>query len=63
VPQVTLPDVRGQNADDATQTLQGLGLKVETTTFITGDRVYQMSPRAGQVVDVGSTVTLALSFG
>jgi serine/threonine-protein kinase len=63
VPQVTLPDVRGQNGGDATKTLEDLGLKVETTTFITGDRVYQQSPRPGQVVDVGSTVTLALSFG
>jgi serine/threonine-protein kinase len=63
VPQVTVPDVRGKQAGDATAQLQQIGLKVETTTFIAGDRVYQQSPRPGQVVDIGTTVTLALSFG
>jgi serine/threonine-protein kinase len=63
VPQVTVPDVRGKQADAAKAQLEQLGLKVETTTFIAGDRVYQQSPRPGQVVDVGTTVTLALSFG
>jgi serine/threonine-protein kinase len=63
VPQVTVPDVTGKRSDEATAVLQQLGLKVATTTFITGNRVYQQNPRAGQVVDVGSTVTLALSFG
>jgi serine/threonine-protein kinase len=63
VPQVTVPDVRGKQAAEATALLQQQGLKVETTTFIAGDRVYQQSPRPGQVVDIGTTVTLALSFG
>jgi beta-lactam-binding protein with PASTA domain len=63
VPQVTVPDVRGRQATEATAALQQIGLKVETTTFIAGDRVYQQSPRPGQVVDIGTTVTLALSFG
>jgi serine/threonine-protein kinase len=63
VPQVTVPDVRGMQGDAAKAQLEQLGLKVETTTFIAGDRVYQQNPRPGQVVDLGTTVTLALSFG
>ena len=61
--QVTVPDVRGKQAAEASALLQQMGLKVDTTTFIAGDRVYQQNPRPGQVVDIGTTVTLALSFG
>ncbi|MGY1671896.1 Stk1 family PASTA domain-containing Ser/Thr kinase [Geodermatophilus sp. SYSU D00710] len=63
VPQVTVPDVTGQRAADATAALEAAGLQVTTSTFITGDRVYRQSPAGGTVVDQGSEVSLLLSFG
>jgi serine/threonine-protein kinase len=62
VPQVTVPDVRGQKVADATAALQALGLKVSVQTFITGNRVIQQSVDPGKVVDQGTTVTLLASF-
>ncbi len=63
VPQVEVPDVRGKSAAEAKQILEGMHLKVKINTFIAGDRVYQQSPKAGETVDEGSTVQLAVSFG
>jgi len=63
VPRVEVPDVRGKNADEATRILQDLHLQVKVSTFIAGDRVYQQNPRPGEVVDEGTTVQLAVSFG
>ncbi|MGY1619807.1 Stk1 family PASTA domain-containing Ser/Thr kinase [Geodermatophilus sp. SYSU D00691] len=63
VPRVEVPDVRGKDAAEATAILEGVGLKVKVSTFIAGDRVYQQSPRPGEVVDEGTTVQLGVSFG
>ncbi|WP_336029767.1 Stk1 family PASTA domain-containing Ser/Thr kinase [Geodermatophilus sp. FMUSA9-8] len=63
VPQVTVPDVGGERAADAVAALEAAGLRVTTSTFITGDRVYRQSPAPGTVVDQGSEVSLLLSFG
>ncbi|MQA32398.1 Stk1 family PASTA domain-containing Ser/Thr kinase [Modestobacter roseus] len=63
VPQVTVPDVKGKSRDEATALLTQAGLEVEQTQFIAGDRVFQQSPRAGEVVDQGSTVRILISFG
>jgi eukaryotic-like serine/threonine-protein kinase len=62
VPQVTVPDVKGQKVGDAQASLQKLGLKVSVQTFITGNRVVQQSVPGGTVVDQGTTVTLLASF-
>ncbi|MGY1855882.1 Stk1 family PASTA domain-containing Ser/Thr kinase [Modestobacter sp. SYSU DS0290] len=63
VPQVTVPDVKGKSKDEATALLTQAGLNAESTQFIAGDRVFQQSPRAGEVVDQGSTVRILISFG
>ncbi len=63
VPQVTVPDVRGKSADEAAALLQAAGLEVQSETFIAGDRVFNQSPKAGEVVDQGSTVRILISFG
>jgi serine/threonine-protein kinase len=62
VPQVTVPDLRGQKVADAQAALQKLGLKVSVQTFISGNRVVQQSVPGGTVVDQGTTVTLLASF-
>jgi serine/threonine-protein kinase len=62
VPQVTVPDVIGKTAKDATKILEAAGLKVRTQTFITGNHVYRQNPEPGKVVDQGTPVTLLL-FG
>lgn len=61
VPQVTVPDVTGMTADQATQVLTKAGLKVESTTFF-GDNVRRQAPEAGKVVDQGTTVRILVSF-
>jgi serine/threonine protein kinase/beta-lactam-binding protein with PASTA domain len=63
LPQVTVPDLRGLSESEATATLQSVGLKAASTSFIAGDRVFQQSPKAGEVVDLGSTVRILISFG
>jgi serine/threonine-protein kinase len=62
VPQVTVPDVRGQKVADAQAALQQLGLKVTVQTFISGNRVVQQSIPKDTVVDQGTTITLLVSF-
>jgi serine/threonine-protein kinase len=61
-PQVKVPNVRGKKAREATQILQAAGLKVETDAWLSGDRVVGQTPKAGEVVDQGSTVKILLSF-
>jgi eukaryotic-like serine/threonine-protein kinase len=61
VPQVTVPDVTGKTAEQATAILTQAGLKVDTTRFF-GDKVRQQSPRPGTVVDTGTTVRILVSF-
>ncbi|MBY3552033.1 PASTA domain-containing protein [Modestobacter lapidis] len=63
VPQVTVPDVRSMSEDEAVAALAAVGLEADPETFIAGDRVFQQSPRAGEVVDQGSTVRILISFG
>ncbi|MCW2769545.1 MAG: pknB, partial [Aeromicrobium sp.] len=62
---VTVPDVVGQNIDDATKALEDLGLKVERTDDPAGtapkDQVTAQSIAAGQSVSPGSTVQLTVS--
>ncbi|MCV2491354.1 Stk1 family PASTA domain-containing Ser/Thr kinase [Geodermatophilus sp. YIM 151500] len=62
-PLVTVPDVNGLSEPEATAALQGAGLRVETSTFVAGNRVYRQSPAAGEVVEQGTTVKILLSFG
>jgi serine/threonine-protein kinase len=63
VPQVTVPDVRNKSEQEATAALTAAGLVADPETFIAGDTVFQQSPRAGEVVDQGSTVRILISFG
>jgi eukaryotic-like serine/threonine-protein kinase len=54
-PLVTVPDVRNQNTDDATKTLQGLGLQTEV---FGGGTVRFQNPQAGNQVQPGTKVQL-----
>ncbi|SEO98110.1 serine/threonine protein kinase [Trujillonella endophytica] len=58
LPRVEVPDVRGDDADDARATLEALGLRVEVQTFIAGSTVRFQNPGAGETVDWGTTVRL-----
>ncbi len=62
LPQVTVPDVTGQDVASATAELEDLGLKVDVSTFIAGSTVRIQNPRAGQVVDWGTTIRLLTAF-
>jgi beta-lactam-binding protein with PASTA domain/tRNA A-37 threonylcarbamoyl transferase component Bud32 len=67
VRQVEVPNVIGEPVEQATQTLEGLKFKVETTTapndeFDEGE-VFETTPAKGEKVDEGSTVTLRVSGG
>jgi serine/threonine-protein kinase len=62
LPQVAVPDVTGKKKDDAVAALQEAGLKVEVQQFF-GSNVLRQTPSAGQTVDVGSTVTILVTFG
>jgi serine/threonine-protein kinase len=62
VPQVKVPNVKGKRAAEATRILEAAGLKVETDNWIGGDKVVGQTPKAGEVVDQGSTVKILLSF-
>ena len=57
-----MPNVRGKKAEDARRILEEAGLKVKTDTWIAGDRVVGQQPKAGTVVDEGSTVEILLSL-
>ncbi|MGY1813161.1 Stk1 family PASTA domain-containing Ser/Thr kinase [Blastococcus sp. SYSU D00820] len=62
LPQVTVPDVTGLSEADAVAALQAAGLQAEVTNFIAGDRVRSQSPRGGEVVELGTTVDILVSF-
>jgi serine/threonine-protein kinase len=62
VPQVPVPDVVGRSQQEATALLEGAGLRVEVNEFF-GDRVLRQTPRAGEVVDIGTSVTILVTFG
>jgi serine/threonine-protein kinase len=59
-PFVDLPDVRGENIDDAAAQLEGLGFVVKTYAVF-GDTVTEMSPSPGKARK-GSTVRLLAGF-
>jgi serine/threonine-protein kinase len=62
LPQVQVPDVVGRSQQEAAALLQQAGLQVQVNQFF-GDRVIRQSPAAGQTVDIGTSVTILLSFG
>jgi beta-lactam-binding protein with PASTA domain/serine/threonine protein kinase len=62
MPQVKVPDVRGKRSDEATQILEAAGLKVETDSWLSGDKVVGQNPKPDTTVDQGSTVKILLSF-
>jgi beta-lactam-binding protein with PASTA domain/tRNA A-37 threonylcarbamoyl transferase component Bud32 len=65
-PQVTLPDVVGQNKDDAAEQLRSEGLRVVLTQRDSDeprDQVVDMQPAAGTAVADGSKVTVFWSDG
>ena len=66
--QVVVPDLLDMNANDARAELQRLGLKYEAgeaeySDTVKENRVARQSPKAGQSVDKGTTVTYYLSAG
>ncbi len=66
-PQAEIPAVKNTPASEAQGTLESLGLVVETVersnaSVAAGDAV-RTEPAAGELVDVGSTVTLTVSTG
>ncbi|MFK4273859.1 PASTA domain-containing protein, partial [Streptomyces milbemycinicus] len=62
---VVVPDVTTQKVEDATSSLQGKGLKVQTQEVENGDveagTVTDQTPKGGQEVLPGSTVTLTVA--
>jgi len=62
LPQVAVPDVTGKDKDEATRILTEAGLEVEVTQFF-GNRVFRQTPSAGETVDLGSSVTILVTFG
>jgi serine/threonine-protein kinase len=62
VPQVPVPDVVGTSQEEATAALQAAGLRVQVSQFF-GNRVLRQTPRAGEVVDIGTEVTILVTFG
>jgi serine/threonine-protein kinase len=61
LPQVQVPDVVGRNQQEATALLQQAGLQVQVSQFF-GNRVIRQSPAAGQTVDIGTPVTILVTF-
>jgi len=59
-PLVEVPDVVGASVEDATEALQAQGLAADVRRYGAGRPVRSMSPRAGAVVPIGTTVTLRL---
>ena len=57
-------DDRGARGVVATlgQRLQQAGLQVQVSQFF-GDKVFRQSPRAGETVDIGTPVTILVTFG
>jgi serine/threonine-protein kinase len=67
VAQVEVPNVIGKPVAEATDTLEALNFKVETTSEANDDQdegnVFDQTPVSGAKVDEGSTVTLKVSAG
>ncbi len=65
VEQVDVPDVTGQQFDQASKALSDRGFKVQRNDQVTDDEdpgtVLKQSPGANQKIDKGSTVTLAVA--
>jgi serine/threonine-protein kinase len=61
-PEVRVPDVEGKSSEEATRILEEAGLRVEASSWITGDRVVGQTPKAGEKVEQGTTVKILLSF-
>ncbi|HEY0716075.1 MAG TPA: PASTA domain-containing protein, partial [Streptosporangiaceae bacterium] len=59
-PEVTIPNLAGQNLNDARQQLQQLGFKVNVTRFGPFNKVISVNP-SGQAPK-GSTVTIFAGF-
>jgi beta-lactam-binding protein with PASTA domain/predicted Ser/Thr protein kinase len=63
--QVEVPDVTGQSVEEASSALENRGFQVARNDQVTDDEdpgtVLKQSPGAGQRVDKGSTVTLAVA--
>jgi serine/threonine-protein kinase len=62
LPQVAVPDVTGKKKDDAVKALADVGLKAQVQQFF-GNNVLRQTPAAGETVDLGSTVTILVTFG
>ena len=62
LPQVAVPDVTGEDKDEATRILTEAGLEVQVTQFF-GNRVFRQTPSAGETVDIGTSVTILVTFG
>jgi serine/threonine-protein kinase len=62
LPQVAVPDVTGKKKDDAVAILQQAGLKAQVQQFF-GSNVLRQTPSAGATVDMGTTVTILVTFG
>jgi len=60
-PEVSIPDVNGQNIGDARSALQQLGFKVSVKKFGPFNKIFNYSP-SGQAPK-GSTITLYAGFG
>ncbi len=65
--QVEVPDVAGETEADARQILQGLGFRVtpeqEASDVFEPGTVIRTNPRAGELADEGSIVTIVVSAG
>ncbi len=62
LPKVAVPDVTGKKRDDAVKALEAAGLKAQVQQFF-GNNVLRQTPSAGEQVDLGSTVTILVTFG
>ncbi|SDO67598.1 serine/threonine protein kinase [Geodermatophilus sp. DSM 45219] len=62
LPQVQVPDVVGRSQAEASTVLQQAGLQVQVSQFF-GDKVFRQSPAAGETVEIGTPVTILVTFG
>ena len=59
---VKVPDVVGRSQAEASTVLQQAGLQVQVSQFF-GDKVFRQSPAAGETVEIGTPVTILVTFG
>ena len=62
LPQVQVPDVVGRSQAEASTVLQQAGLQVQVSQFF-WDKVFRQSPAAGETVEIGTPVTILVTFG